>query len=254
MANKPLSLLTMMPESLRVAVVSDIHGNLPALEAVLADIERRGPFERRIANGDYCLNGPDPAAALDVVTSWATDMTVGNTDRDIVNLGADDPDLGEKKLASIHWCREQLGPERVAQLAGLAFSAGVEAPDSSLLFVVHANPVDLDRHIFPDMPSDTLAELVGGLPADILVVGHLHTPFVRRFRGMRIVNVAACGAPRDGDRRAVWGEFAWSAVAGWRWRIRRVAYDYGETVLHILDSRMPHPDRRIRDLLRATYV
>lgn len=238
----------------RVAVVSDFHGNLPALHAVLEDIDARGPFERFVANGDYCLNGPDPAATLDLALERATDALKGNTDRDIVNEGADDPELGDKKRVTIAWCREQLGNERIERLDRLDFGVQIAAPDGAVLQVVHANPVDLDRHIFPEMPEPELAELLAGCHADILVVGHLHIPFSIRFRHTRIFNVAACGAPRDGDRRAVWGEFWWDREGGWDGCIHRVAYDYGNAVLRILDSRMPYPNRRIRDLLRATYA
>lgn len=242
-----------MSDGPRVAVVADIHGNLAALRAVLDDIAKHGPFDRRVVAGDYCLNGPDPAAALDLALAWATDTLMGNTDRDIVNLGVDDPDLGEKKRASIEWCREQLGAARIDCLSRLKFGVEIKAPDGSVMQVVHANPRDLDRHIFPDMPEDELATLLAGCRAQLLTVGHLHIPFTRRFGAMSIVNVAACGLPRDGDRRAVWGEFAWSPATGWSTYTHRVVYDYGETVLRILDARMPHPERRIRDLLRARY-
>jgi predicted phosphodiesterase len=239
---------------LRIAVVTDVHGNLPALTATLAAIDRRGPFDRLIAAGDYCLNGPDPADALDCICERADDLLKGNTDRDIVDFGANDPDLGEKKRASIEWTRGQLGAERVEFLDGLAFLARVEAPDRRALHVVHANPHDLDRHIFPNMPDDLLTVLVGDVEADILVFGHLHIPFQRQFGVLRLFDVAACGLPRDGDRRAVWGEFTWRSGSGWDGAIHRVAYDYGATVLRILDSGMPHPDKRIRDLVRATYA
>jgi predicted phosphodiesterase len=239
---------------LRVAVITDVHGNLPALEAVLADIDRRGQFDRLVNGGDLCLNGPDPAGAFDLLAARATDLLKGNTDRDIVDRGASDPDLGVKKRASIEWTVAQLGPERIASLAALPFQLTIAAPDGSTLLVVHANPLDLDRHVYPEMTDDELCELVGDARADVLAFGHLHIPFEREFKGMRLFNVAACGAPRDGDRRAVWGEFVWHAGDGWQGTIHRVAYDYGATVLRILDSGMPHPDKRIRDLLRATYA
>lgn len=238
---------------LRVAVVTDVHGNLAALEAVLAEVERRGPFDRLIGGGDYCLNGPDPAAAFDVLAARADALLIGNTDRDIVDEGANDLELGDKKRASIAWNRWQLGVERIGRLANLAFEERVTAPDGSVLLAVHANPQDVDRHIFPDMPDNELAELLEGVQADVVAFGHLHIPFERQFGNMRLFNVAACGLPRDSDRRAVWGEFEWRQESGWQGTIQRVAYDYGATVLRMLDSGMPHPDRRIRDLLRATY-
>ena len=241
-----------MSVELRVAVVTDVHGNLQALRAVLDDLKRRGPFDRLIAGGDYCLSGPDPAAAFDLIGEHADILLKGNTDRDIVDEGANDPDLGNKKRASIAWTREQLGPGRIAILDGLAFEERVEPPGGAL-HVVHANPRDLDRHIFPDMPADDVRELVGDVDADVLVFGHLHIPYRRQIGNLRLFDVAACGLPRDGDRRAAWGSFNWSPESGWRGTIHRTEYDHGTTALRMIETGMPHPDRRIRDLLRATY-
>lgn len=241
-----------MSVELRVAIVTDVHGNLQALRAVLDDLKRRGPFDRLIAGGDYCLNGPEPAEAFDLIREHADTLLKGNTDRDIVDGGASDPDLGDKKRASIAWTHEQLGLDRVATLDELAFEERVEPPGGAL-HVVHANPRNLDQHIFPDMADDDLRQLVGNLDADILVFGHLHIPFRRRHGDLRLFNVAACGLPRDGDRRAAWGSFAWSPESGWRGTIHRTEYDHGTTALRMIERGMPNPDRRIRDLLRATY-
>ncbi len=241
-----------MSVELRVAVVCDVHGNLDALRAVLDDITRHGPFDRLVAAGDYCLNGPDPAAALDLIAERADVLLKGNTDRDIVDEGASDPEIGDKKRASIGWTRGELGNERITMLAALPHAERVDTADEPML-VVHANPHDLDRHIFPDLPAASVRALVSPFDAGVLVFGHLHIPYRRRLGRLRLFDVAACGLPRDGDRRAVWGAFAWARHTGWRGHIHRVSYDYGATVLRMLECGMPHPDRRIRDLLRATY-
>lgn len=242
-----------MSAALRVAVLSDVHGNLPALQAVLQAIDERGPFDGLVAAGDHCLNGPDPADCIDLVIERCTAILIGNTDRDIVEQGASDPDLGEKKRASIEWTRAALGDERIDLLADLAFDVDYTAPDGSRLLVVHANPVDVNRHIFPDMPDEELSVLVGGVTARMLAFGHLHIPFVKEFGSLTLVNIAACGSPRDGDRRAVWGEFEWSETTGWHVTMHRVEYDYGATVLRMFECGMPHAERRITDLLRASY-
>lgn len=241
-----------MSVELRVAVVTDVHGNLQALQTVLEDIDRRGPFDRLVGGGDYCLSGPEPAQAYDLIGEHADVLLKGNTDRDIVDEGASDPDLGNRKRAAIAWTRDQLGESRIAALDRLQFEERIEPPGGAIQ-IVHANPHDLDRHIFPDASDADLRELVGDVDADLLVFGHLHIPNRRRFGELRLFNVASCGLPRDGDRRAVWGSFNWSPETGWRGSIHRVEYDYGTTVLRMLESGMPHPEKRIRDLLRATY-
>ena len=238
---------------LRVAVFSDVHGNVQGLRAVLADIERSGHFDEIIAAGDHCLNGPDPVSALDTVMEASSVVLYGNTDRDIVDQGASDPDVGAKKRDSIEWTRDQLGPERIAVLQQLAFDRRVEAPDGEVLHVVHANPRDVDRHIFPDRSDDELLELIGATDASMLAFGHLHIPFTRSIGDLTLVNIAAAGLPRDGDRRATWGEFTWNEQSGWTAATHRVEYDFQETVKRIFASGMPHPEKRAEDLLRATY-
>ena len=103
------------------------------------------------------------------------------------------------------------------------------------------------------MTDAELADLVDDLDAAVLAFGHLHIPFERTFNNLQLFDIAAVGLPRDGDRRAVWGEFGWAPETGWCGVIHRTPYDVADVVLRILDSGMPHPDRRIRDLVRATY-
>jgi predicted phosphodiesterase len=242
-----------MSVALRVAVLSDIHGNLAALKAVFAEMDQRGAYDQIVIDGDHCLNGPDPAAAFDLARERGTILLKGNTDRDIVDEGASDPDLGEKKRASIAWTREQLGSQRIDALDALAFEHRVIAPDDEVLQIVHANPHDLDRHIFPDMTEDDLADLLGDVESDILAFGHLHIPYERAFRSVRLFDIAAVGLPRDGDRRSAWGEFTWAPNVGWRGEIVRTPYDVLQTIERVLDSGMPNPEKRIRDLVKATY-
>lgn len=238
----------------RVAVFSDVHGNTCALEAVLGDISQSGPFDRVIAAGDHCLKGPEPVEAVELVRERVTDVLIGNTDRDIADSGASITELGRKKRQAIEWAQQQLGPERVEWLGALRFEVEIVAPDGSGLLVVHANPRDLDQRLFPELESDIVSDIIGELRHDVLVFGHLHIPYARSINGTRLFDIASCGLPQDGDRRAVWAEFDWSPEEGWRGELRRVPYDYGATVLKILDSGMPNPERRVRDLVSASYV
>lgn len=238
---------------IRVAVFSDVHGNVHGLRAVLADIEEHGPFDHIVVAGDHCLNGPDPAEALDLILSSSSAVLYGNTDRDITSSGETDPDLGRKKSDSISWTRQQLGRKRLKALEKLSFDFRIEAPDGTSLVVVHANPHDVDRHIFPDRSDEELRELIGEPDATILAFGHLHTPFVRQLDSVLLVNIASAGLPRDGDRRATWGEFNWSADTGWTADVHRVDYDFLEVVDRIYEVGMPNPDARANDIIKAVY-
>lgn len=240
-------------DTIRVAVFSDVHGNLQGVSAVVDAIREAGSFDRIIAAGDFCLNGPEPAEALDLVVDVATDMLYGNTDRDIVDGGVQEDDLDTKKPDIIEWTRAQLGPRRIELLSKLPSSVSVEAGDGSRLLVVHANPQDVDRHIFPDASEDDVAELVGDTRAAVLAFGHLHIPYTREFRGMILADIASAGLPRDGDRRATWGEFVWTAEAGWSVTIHRVEYDHQRTVQRMFEVGMPHAQKQSDILLNAVY-
>lgn len=239
---------------IRVAVFSDVHGNVQALRAVLKAIDRVGPFDEVIAAGDYCLKGPEPVTALELVRERATKMLLGNTDWDIHDSGESLADPSKKKLEAIEWSQERMGPERVNFLGTLAFDAQITAPDGATLHVVHANPRDLVTHIMPDWSDENVLEVAEDSPADLLAFGHLHIAYERRVNGLQLFDIAACGLPQDGDRRAVWGEFQWSADTGWRGTIHREEYDLAETILHIVLSDMPGQKRRIRDLVTASYA
>ncbi|MEZ4521581.1 MAG: metallophosphoesterase family protein [Thermomicrobiales bacterium] len=239
---------------IRVAVFSDVHGNVQALRAVLKEIDRLGPFDEVIAAGDYCLKGPEPVTALEIVRERATRMLIGNTDRDIYDSGESLEDPSKRKLEAIEWSQERMGPERVNYLGTLEFEASVTAPDGSTLQVVHANPHDLTTHIMPDWSDEEVLAIAEDSPANVLAFGHLHIAYERKVNGLQLFDIASCGLPQDGDRRAVWGEFNWSSGTGWQGTIHRVGYDLAETILHIVLSDMPGQKRRIRDLVTATYA
>lgn len=239
---------------IRIAVFSDVHGNVQALRAVLNEIDKAGPFDEIIAAGDYCLKGPEPVTALEIVRERATRMLIGNTDRDIYDSGESLHDPSKRKMEAIEWSQERMGPERVNLLGTLEFDAVIAAPDGSTLHVVHANPRDLTTHIMPNWSDGEVLEIAEDSPADLLAFGHLHIAYERRVNGLQLFDVAACGLPQDGDRRAAWGEFVWSSDTGWQGTIHRVGYDLAETILHIVMSDMPGQKRRIRDLVTASYA
>ena len=138
---------------MRVALLSDIHGNLTALEAVLADMESQGPFDQVVVAGDLVWAGPRPAEVVDAVQALNAAVIQGNTDA-FFQLGSGDAPPGKRDdrfATHLEWMQTKLGPARAAFLAELPFAHRIEpAPDQTLL-VVHANPRDQERAILPRM-------------------------------------------------------------------------------------------------------
>ena len=180
-----------------LALLYDIHGNLPALEAVLKDARAAGA-DRFILGGDYALFGAWPAetvAALDNLE--AADWIRGNGER-WTAAPADAPD-DEVVQGAIAACREALGEEAVERLAALP--PRLERGDT--LFC-HGSPSSDVRSFLPQ-PADDEAELLAGISQARLVFGHTHLPFARRSgQGIELVNPGSVGMPFDGDRRAAY--------------------------------------------------
>jgi predicted phosphodiesterase len=228
------------------ALLSDIHGNLSALEAVR---EALPDCDKVVVAGDHCLEGPKPAEVLDLLVESGWTLILGNTDQDIV----DGPE-GMKKLkaARVAWTRERLGPERIERLTSLPREHRLPLNDGGTLLAVHANPRTLDEHLYPTMSEDELHPYLDGVTASILAFGHLHIPYIRRVNGLSLVDVASVGHPKDRDRRAA---FTLVRSEGPRLAIEqvRVPYDVERTLHDLRRSGMPGAEEQAEDLLRASY-
>jgi predicted phosphodiesterase len=235
---------------MRIAVLADIHGFSLALERVLADIDRHGPYDRVLVAGDLCEGGPAPDAVLDRLRADSLPSVMGNTDRDIA--------AGTRRAAVAHWTRERIGAQGIEYLRDLPFELRVKPavgrPDTMDLLIVHANPLDLDRHIQPDASEREVSELIGSVPAGAIAFGHLHIPYTRHINRRLLVDVSSVGNPKDGDLRSAWGSFVWDESESiWDAAIYRVPYPVDETVEQIRQSGMPRPEKLVESLLRASY-
>jgi putative phosphoesterase len=236
---------------MRVAVISDIHGNQIALEAVLADLSRQPAVDHLVIAGDLCLNGPCPRQVLEVLQQLACPVIRGNVDTEVVNEA---PGKGAKKRSTAAWTREQIGKEGIDYLAALPFSHRITNSGGSDLLIVHANPLNLEDAIFPNAPDSDLEHMLGGteLTVGALAFGHLHIAYTRRWRHLLLVDVASCGLPRDEDLRAAYGILSWQDD-DWEAEIRRVPYDVQAVVKQFKMSGIPNVEKRIKTLLEAKY-
>ena len=243
---------------MRVAVISDIHGNQIALEAVLMDLAQQPNVDQTVIAGDLCLNGPCPKEVLGIIQELQCPVVQGNVDIETVNEA---PDKGVKKRSTVAWTREQIGVAGIDYLASLPKSHLVANPAGSDLLVVHANPLNQEDAIFPNAPDSTLEHLLGDLGTTVgaLAFGHLHIAYTRRWRNLLLADVGSCGVPRDEDVRASYGILTWDRFQNgqdgqqWEAEIRRVPYDVKTVVKQIKASGMPNAEKRIKILLDARY-
>jgi len=210
-----------------LGLIYDVHGNLPALEAVLGDA---GPIgvESWILGGDYALFGPWPAETVERLRALPEATWIrGNCERHTAApAGAPDNPLVQDALAA---SREALGQAMVAELAALP----EQATRSGVLFC-HGSPVSDERSFMPD-PWEEDGELLESVAEQTLVFGHTHLPFRRRAEsGIELVNPGSVGMPFDGDTRAAWAVIHPDGAI----EHRRVAYDLDKTAAA---SRERHP-------------
>ncbi|HEY5426997.1 MAG TPA: metallophosphoesterase family protein [Candidatus Tumulicola sp.] len=234
---------------MRIAVLSDIHGNLVSLDACLADLEAQGGADAIVAAGDLCLDGPKPKKVLQRLEQLGVACLRGNTDRYIAD--ARDEIFDPLEDAQIAWTRGDVGEKWLTWLRDLPFALRVGEQGNELL-VVHANPKNDDEHIWPDADQATLERMIGDEPAAAIAFGHLHLPYARMWRGKLLVNVASAGLPKDGDPRACYAIFT-EREGGWQVKHRRVAFDVKKVATQLADCGIPGSAELIATLRRHRY-
>ena len=232
---------------MRLAIYSDVHGNLTALQAVLADIKKQAPDLIAFA-GDLCFFGARPRACLELAREETDILVYGNTDEFLHTplqmsdeASEAEQQEWEKFFALLAWNQEQLSPENVAWLQRLPFGHRLSPTAASTddLLIVHANPLDVNRLIAPtdDFQQEVLGEvewsqsdeelrpLLDTITAGIIAFGHLHVPNVRRWEDITLANISSVNLPSDGDKRAKYGLLTWRKSEGWTVEKRLVSYN-----------------------------
>lgn len=181
----------MIRDTDRIALISDIHGNLPALESVLGDIARRG-IGRVMCLGDLAGKGPDGARVIDICRERCEAVILGNWDE---GLAGDHP--------ALQWYRDEAGPERCAWLGSLPFSLDLTL-GTMRVRLVHASPQGVYNRVLPSASYDVLFAMFDNTPEtgegpipDVVAYGDIHTVYMWSLRHKTLVNVGSVGNPLD---------------------------------------------------------
>lgn len=236
---------------MRIAIFSDIHGNLAGLDACLADLHAQGGADVVVAAGDLCVDGPKPKRVLQRLQEIGAQCLRGNTDRFICSTDGDLRALDDTERKQLAWTRKEIGEKWLSWLGELPFSLRF-GDESNQLLVVHANPASDDEHVWPDADDATLERLIGDEKAAVIAFGHLHLPYVRAWRGKMLVNVASAGLPKDGDPRAGYAILT-QRSGGWEVKHRRVAFDVKKVATQLADCGIPESAELISVLRRHRY-
>ena len=233
---------------MRVAVLSDIHGNLVALDACLTDLQAQGGADAIVAAGDLCMDGPKPKKVLQRLEEVGAQCIRGNTERYLSSVA---PAEGAAEDLQIAWTRRDVGEKWLEWMRELPFALRM-GEDENQLLICHANPTNDDEHVWPDADDGLLARLFGEERANAIAFGHLHLPYTRVWRGKLLVNVASAGLPKDGDARASYAILT-ERAGGWEARHRRVDFDVKKVATQLVDSGIPGSAELIATLRRHRY-
>ena len=229
-----------MPD--RVAVITDVHANLPALRAALARIDELG-IERTYCGGDLVGYGPHPNEVCALIAERGIPTIYGNYDhaiaRDHDDCGCayvtpEDRELGQR---SVEWTLAHTGRGAKDFMRALPFDVRFRVGAAGV-HLVHGSPRKVNEYLFEDKPPSLYERLAAAESDDVLVFGHTHKPWMREFGGVRFVNCGSVGKPKDGDPRAA---FALLEDRDGRLEvtIERVAYDAAAVAAEVREAGLP---------------
>lgn len=233
---------------MRIAAVTDIHGNWTALQAVIRDLKTVGA-DLVVFGGDLVGSGARPAEVLDLASDLGWLAIIGNTDEMLWMPGrvtelVRDPALQEIVFNDIAWTREAIGEKRLQWLHDLP-----EQWRGHGVAIVHASPGDLWKAPGPTTADRELERVYSSLATPLAVYGHIHQPYVRQLSEFVVANSGSVSLSYDGDPRA-----SYLLADDGRPMIRRVAYDVEAEIRDLAAKRYPYRGWLATMLRAGKYV
>lgn len=239
---------------MKYAFISDIHGNADALEAVLADIEKKN-IDKVCVLGDIAYRGPEPKRSIESVQNLNTEVIKGNADEWVVR-GVKKGEVPEKALELMTteraWTVSQLSKEDIDYLEKLPEEISFEQ-DGISFHAFHATPDSLFDVVLPTAEDSVIEEkLMQKQSADVYLYGHIHKSYIRHFNGKTIINLGSVGLPFDGIAKASYAivEIGNGTIST---SIERVSYDIEQVIRKYEQSGYPNTDM-MANILRTGQV
>jgi putative phosphoesterase len=224
---------------MRVAALYDVHGNLPALEAALAEVDEAG-VDLVLSGGDLLL-GPQPAECLDRLRERGATFIRGNCDREVTGgTGWDDPLWGER----VQWTARRLSEKRLEFVRSWPEVVSLEVDGLDRVLFCHGSPRSDEEIITAITPPKRLDPMLDGVRERVVVCGHTHVQFDRKVGDRRLINAGSVGLPYEGEA----GIACW-ALLGPDVELRSVRYDVGLAVDALRATGYPDDDGAVRGFL-----
>jgi len=238
---------------MKIAFISDIHGNAVALEAVLADLREKNVDEVFVL-GDICFRGPEPRRSLEIVQALNTDVIKGNADEWIVR-GIDEGEVPQEAFPIMNkernWSAEKLTSDQINYLRYLPTELNLEFGDIKI-HAFHATPNSLFDSVQPFATDEILEEKLFIKEADIYIYAHIHKPYIRFLNGKCVINTGSVGLPFDGTAQSSYVLIDLIADQV-EVSIVRVTYDVDQVVQQFKQSNYPNKDF-MTDILEKSSI
>lgn len=216
---------------MRIAFLADIHGNLPALEAVARDLRAQAPDQVYLA-GDQVNRCPWNNPVMDFLAEVGWPAIAGNHDLVVARINTPvnaPPFTDRQRFRSLWWTAETLARRHLKTLGSLPATLAIDLPDGPPIRLVHGVPENPFVGLYPEMSDEVLHKFVHMVEEPVIVSGHTHRPLVRRTGQWQIFNGGSVGLPYNGDPRAQYLllDAGWAAgVRVWLPTLRAVDYDH----------------------------
>ncbi len=238
---------------MKIAFISDVHGNAVALEAVLEDIKKKN-IEKICFLGDLCYRGPEPKKSLDLVRSLQADVIKGNADEWVVR-GVNQGEVPDRALELMNkerdWIVSKLEPSDIDYLKNLPTDMSIEE-QGVMIHAFHATPTNLFEVVNSNSEDNVLIEkLMTKNDSQIYIYAHIHKPYIRYINGKVILNIGSVGLPFDGVAKSSYGIIT-IEENGFSTSIERVHYDIEKVVEQYNDSEYPNAEMMIQVLKKAS--
>jgi putative phosphoesterase len=235
---------------MRIALISDIHGNLVALETVLDELQREKP-DRVVCLGDVACFGPQPRDVLARLRELKCPVVMGNTDRALLDPESATQHDPSHMAESVFWSAKQLSQDDLNFLQTFKPTLEVTVDKKMRLFCFHGSPQSDTDVILSTTPNETIETMFSGFRADVMAGGHTHTQMMRRYKDMLIINPGSVGLSHRRLGRAEhiqnspWAEYALITYGQGQLGValKRVPVDIHAAIQAALQSQMPYAAR-----------
>lgn len=235
---------------MKIAIVTDIHGNSDALNAILLDLKKNGPFDHTIVLGDHVAGGPDPCDVVKKLQSIKNNNCImGNTDRWVFSGDTPLPPKNKWDIMGLSKANQRaracgwtagllMNEDKLDWITKLPFKYELILPNKKKVLFVHANPKNDEEGFGENTPIKKQKELLVDCDADVIITGHVHSYYTNKIFGKTIYTIPSVSLPTGKDKSAAYAIFKVHKEKT-ELLVKRIEYDYKKMILKVIKQKHP---------------